>query len=335
MKALKIVTIILIVILAIFLVPPLFMAGETKVEKTLVLKASPEVIWDQVNCLKNWEAWDVWHQDTNMTGHYEGPECGVGAKNIWKYKNSEDGGTQTIVESREFEYIKTVLDFGPMGKPETEFMLEAVEGGTKVTWNFVSPAPYPIVRWISTLMIKPEVEKSYVQGLQKLDEITMNMKPKPKFKTGEITVAEVQSQMALGIRVESGMDNIGEVMGNSFGKLMEHAGKSSVEIGGMPFAIWYQWEDTTKFVYECAIPVLKKVKGEGDIRFFNTYAGKAVTAEHWGDYSTTGNSWGAVMKYIEDNKLETNGDAYEVYVTDPGTEPDTEKWLTVLYYPVK
>jgi effector-binding domain-containing protein len=335
MKALKIVTIILVVILAIFLVPPLFMAGETKVEKTLVLKASPEVIWYQVNCLKNWEAWDVWHQDTTMTGYYEGPECGVGAKNVWKYKNSDDGGTQTIVESREFEYIKTVLDFGPMGKAETEFMMEPVDEGTKVTWNFVSPAAYPIVRWISVMMIKPEVEKSYEQGLQKLNEITMNMKPKPKYKTGEITIAEVTSQMALGIKVESGMDNMGDVMGNSFGKLMEYAGKSSVETGGMPFAIWYQWEDTTKFVYECAIPVLKKVKSEGDIRFFNTYAGKVVTAEHWGDYSTSGNSWAAVMKYVEDNKLEPNGDPYEVYVTDPGTEPNPEKWLTVLYYPVK
>jgi effector-binding domain-containing protein len=41
------------------------------------------------------------------------------------------------------------------------------------------------------------------------------------------------------------------------------------------------------------------------------------------------------MKYVEDNQLAANGDPYEVYVTDPGTEPNPEKWLTVLYHPVK
>jgi effector-binding domain-containing protein len=335
MKALKIVTIILIVILAIFLIPPLFMASQTKVEKTMVMKAQPEIIWEQVNCLKNWESWDVWHQDTNMTGHYEGPECGVGAKNIWKYNNSEDGGTQTIVEIRENEYLKTVLDFGPMGKAETEFKFEKADGGTRVTWNFVSPAAYPVVRWISTMMIKPEVEKSYEQGLQKLDEITMNMKPKPKFKTGEVTEVDVISQMAIGIKVESDMLNMSQVMGSSFGKLMDYTGKTGAQMAGMPFAIWYQWQDTTKFIFECALPVAGKLKGEGDIRFFNTYAGKAVTVEHWGSYETSGNSWEAVMKYVKDNNLESNGNPYEVYMTDPTTEPNPEKWLTMLYHPVK
>jgi effector-binding domain-containing protein len=335
MKSLKIVTIILIVILAIFLVPPLFMASETKVEKTMVLTASPEVIWDQVNCLKNWEAWDVWHQDTTMTGHYEGPECGVGAKNVWKYNNSEEGGTQTIVEIREYEYIKTVLDFGPMGKAETELKMEKVEGGTQVTWNFVSPAPYPIVRWISVMMIKPEVEKSYVQGLEKLNEITMNMKPKPKFKTGEVKITEVTSMMAVGIKVESGMVNMGEIMGGSYGKLTAFIQQSGAEMAGMPFAIWYQWEDTAKFVYECAMPVATKVKAEGEFHFFNTYQGKVATVEHWGDYTSSGVSWTSVMSYVEANQLEANGEPYEVYMTDPAAEPDPSKWLTVLYFPVK
>ena len=73
-----------------------------------------------------------------MSGHYEGPECGVGAKNIWKYKNSDDGGSQTIVESRENEYIKTLLDFQEMGTAESEFFFEKSDGGTKVTWNLRS-----------------------------------------------------------------------------------------------------------------------------------------------------------------------------------------------------
>ncbi len=335
MKALKIVTIILIVILAIFLIPPLFMPAELYVEKSQVLKAQPEVIWDQVNCFKNWDKWDYWHQDSTMTGYTEGPECGVGNKNIWKYKGSDDGGSQTIVESREYEYIKTLLDFGPMGTADAEIMLERADGGTLVTWNLRSKAAYPFVRWINAVMVKPEVEKSYEIGLKNLDELTMNMKPWPKFKTGDVTVTEVTSKMAVGVRVEANMQQMSDAMSSSFGKLMEYIEKAGTEMAGMPFAIWYQYEDTTKFVFECAIPVTSKVKGEGDIRFFSTYAGKVVTANHWGDYSTTGNSWGKIMKYLDEKQLQPNGDPYEVYITDPTTEPDPSRWLTELYFPVK
>jgi effector-binding domain-containing protein len=335
MKTLKIVTVILAVILGVFLIPPLFMAKETKVTKTKVLKASPEIIWEQVNCLKNWESWDEWHQDTNLVGRYEGPECGVGAKNIWTYKNTSDGGTQTIVESRENEYLRTELEFAGMGTAVAEFFMEKAEEGTKVTWNLTAPAPYPIFRWISTVMIKPEVGKSYEKGLEKLDEITMNMKPKPKYKTGEVRITEVTGQKSVGLKVESGMVNMSYTMGESYGKLMDYIEKTKNQLAGTPFAIWYQWEDTAKFVYECAVPVVNKVKGEGDIRFFDSYTGKAVTTEHWGDYATSGNSWTAVMKYVEENKLESNGEPFEVYITDPTTEPDPQKWLTMLYFPVK
>ena len=138
MKALKIVIIILVVLLAIFLIPPLFMPSEMYLEETKVLSAPKEIVWDQVNCLENWEEWDIWHKDTSLVGYYEGPACGKDAKNIWDMKNSDDGGSQVIVESREYEYIKTFLDFREMGTAESEFMFETVEDGTKVTWNFKS-----------------------------------------------------------------------------------------------------------------------------------------------------------------------------------------------------
>jgi effector-binding domain-containing protein len=36
-----------------------------------------------------------------------------------------------------------------------------------------------------------------------------------------------------------------------------------------------------------------------------------------------------------DHAMELNGDPYEVYITDPASEPDETKWVTELYWPVK
>jgi len=41
------------------------------------------------------------------------------------------------------------------------------------------------------------------------------------------------------------------------------------------------------------------------------------------------------MKFIEENEKEINGASWEVYITDPMSEPDTSKWVTQIYYPVK
>ncbi|MBM3437144.1 MAG: hypothetical protein FJY07_13120 [Bacteroidetes bacterium] len=332
MKALKIIIIVLVVILAIILIPPLFMAGEANIEKSLVMKAQPEVIFEQVNCLRNWSSWSPWNEYA-VNERFEGPECGVGAKSLW----DDEGGTssQTIVEATENVFIKTELLFMGTEIVWSTWSFEPVEEGTKVTWTFKSEAKYPVGRWITSMLIVPEVGKSYEKGLASLSELTKDIVPKPKFKTGEITIKDVSSMMAVGVKVESSLQDMGQTMGMSFGLLMDFIGTRGAQMSGTPFAIWYQWDDTAKFVYECAVPVVYKVKGEGDIRFLDTYAGKVVSAEHWGDYSTSGYSWEKVMNYVGENKLEQNGDPWEVYVTDPGSEPNPEKWLTVLYYPIK
>ncbi len=334
MKALKIIIVIFVVILGIVLIPPLFMPAELHVEKSKILTASPEVIWDQVNCLENWEKWDLWHQDTNMTGHYEGPVCGEGAKNIWEYTNMEGGGSQTIIEAREFEYIKTFLDFGEMGTADAEMWFEKVEGGTLVTWNFKSENPYPIKRWISKLMIEPELNKAYETGLVNLEELTKNMKNEPKFKSGEVSITDVEGTYAVAFRVQASMEEMETAMGDAFGKIMQEVGRSGVQMAGSSITIWYEWEGDV-FDFDNAIPVANPIDVPKGFQLIKTYTGKVITAQHTGNYNTTQYTWASVENYIKENNLETNGAPWEQYISDPGSEPNPNKWITNLYWPVK
>ena len=334
MKALKIIVIILVVILAIVLIPPLFMPSEMYIEETQTLTAQPEVVWEQVNCLENWEAWDLWHQDTNIVGHYEGPACGEGAKNVWTYKNRDDGGSQTIVESRPYEYIRTLLDFQQMGTAQSEFFFEPVDEGTKVTWNLRSEGGYPIMRWVNTLLVKPGVTKSYKEGLANLNELTMNMKPVAKYSTGEIMLKEVEPMNGLAVRAATDMEGMGAAMGASFGAIMAHINKNNLQMAGPPRAVWYKW-DGQNFEFDNVIPIAAKAKGDGEIKSIETYGGNAIHTTHMGSYESTHHSWEALEKYMKANNFEPGGDPFEVYITDPQMEPDQSKWITELYWPVK
>ena len=310
------------------------MPSEMYVEKTRTMQAQPEVIWDQVICLEKWEQWDFWHQDTNIVGHYEGPACGIGAKNIWKYKTMDAGGSQEIVEAKPFEYIKTFLDFGEMGTADAEFMLEKTDEGTKITWNIRSASPYPVGRWISTLMVKPGVDMAYEKGLENLDNLTKDMKPLSQYSTGDVSIIDLDPMQALSIHSEVGMAEIGDAMGAAFGQIMQAVQTGGMEMAGAPFAIWYAW-DTDKFSFDNCIPVAKVTSVTDPIKVITTYGGKAAMVDHFGSYETTQYSWGVLENYIKDNGLELNGDPMEVYITDPMTEPDQSKWQTTLYWPVK
>ncbi len=160
------------------------------------------------------------------------------------------------------------------------------------------------------------------------------MKPTPKYTTGEISVKDVQSMYAMTFRTKCTMEEIADVMGPAFGEIMQVITTNGGQVAGAPFAIWYEWENEI-MEFDNAIPVDKKMKGTDRVLPIKTYQGKTAFVSHMGEYSSTYYSWGALENYIKENGLETNGSPYEVYITDPETEPDPTKWVTELYWPIK
>jgi effector-binding domain-containing protein len=59
-----------------------------------------------------------------------------------------------------------------------------------------------------------------------------------------------------------------------------------------------------------------------------------VFAKHLGGYNTSKTHW-AIDTYMKDFNLKPKDFIWEVYVTDPATEPDSTKWETDIYYPLK
>jgi effector-binding domain-containing protein len=54
-----------------------------------------------------------------------------------------------------------------------------------------------------------------------------------------------------------------------------------------------------------------------------------------GGYSGIGKAHEAMDAYMASNKLEQKAPVIEEYITDPGSEPDSSKWLTKIMYLIK
>jgi effector-binding domain-containing protein len=83
-----------------------------------------------------------------------------------------------------------------------------------------------------------------------------------------------------------------------------------------------------------AIPVSMEVEGNDEIEGRLIGGGQALQIDYYGPYDGVGPAHYALEDYSNENGVNLEGFAMEVYVTDPMEEADTSKWLTRIIYPI-
>ncbi len=330
MKALKIIGIILLVLIVLFLVVGLFLPSKVYMEESLVINKPANVIFKQVNNFKNWAPWSPFQAaDPQMAVTYEGPDQGVDATMRWTSAKNGDG-YMTIIESMPYTKVVSTLDFG-MKNTTNIFQLKEEPGGTKVTWGVnIGKLGYPVERYVG-LMMPGMMKMVFKQGLDKLKEITEAMPDPPV-----IQLVEFKERAVLSVVDSCNWADIGNKMGEMFGEIMALQKSLKYEQTGAPLSMYHKWDEVNQFtVFENCIPVDKEVAGKGRVQYKVIPAMRAVSATHFGAYDKTMYLYVAMDEFMKDFGLEQVGGPIEEYVNDPMMEPDTAKWQTNIYFPVK
>lgn len=123
--------IVLLIILASRLQPDTY-----TVERTGIVAAPPQVVYDQLIDFHNWDRFNPWRDlDTNMVLTYSGAERGVGAQYHWTGNSNAGKGSMIIAEAQPHTHVKVDLHFiEPFeGHAVQEYLLAPAEGGTALT----------------------------------------------------------------------------------------------------------------------------------------------------------------------------------------------------------
>lgn len=325
------------IIVALAFIAIAFFPSKVHVEEQIRVNAPADLIFKKVNSLKAWESWSPFQaEDVEMTSIYEGPESGVGAKQTWKSKVNGDGSME-ITQSNPYEAIQMELSFMPEEVVVSDWKFEKEGQSVKVTWSVdVSGLSYPMGR-IFGLMMPSMMGNSFRKGLAELkSQCEAEYKQMMVYKTGEIAIENVPAWNALVIKDSSSCDMVGDVLGEIFGEVDRHMKEKNIECVGFPYAMYLLWdEEQNKFVVEAGFPVNGKPEVSGRIRLVSYPLMKTVAGSHFGAYESSYLSYENIEKYIGDHKLVQKGQPWEVYITDPETEPDMQKWETRIYYPVE
>ena len=312
--------------------------GKYDTYRTIVIKAPAEVVFNYVNDFKEWPKWDPWSEAFgDMKIEYSGNDKGVGAKYNWSGEESGEGNME-IVGSNSYTSIDQIINFVTPFESSSDiyWKFEEVEGGTKVTWGMKGEMEF-FMRAIASTM-DASMEKDLLRGLSKLDSISVLAAHKSSFTIhGIITSEEI---FYVGIEAKDvEQKDMSEIMGTNFPQLVKWMSGNGIQMSGAPFTLYKEWDENTgKASFISCIPIksrLRKIKDKSVIQGI-VKSQKCAKTIYKGDYSGSENAWMSTFAFIEEKGLKhENGNPFEIYITDPSTEPDPGNWITEIYIPVE
>ena len=334
------------------------------VERSTVIAAAPDDVFDVVNDLTRSKEWGPWYKrEPDMQLTFDGPPQGVGAKISWK-SETQGEGSQEIVESTPFSLVKTKLDFGDQGTAYATMKLDVVEGGTNVVWSMDTDVGMnPIGRYMG-LMFDTWIGKDYEEGLANLKKLVEegaaaqtnaalaapasgalppDVPPLPvaadPSKGPEIVTVEARPVVLTRATAKAAdATAISAALGTAYGKILTYAEANQLEIAGAPIAITVSHNPTGDWVFDAAMPLAatpEPTPAEADgVKVGETYAGRVVQLTHKGPYNTMAASYERIDAFVKAQGLKEKTATWEEYVSDPGETSEAEL-LTNVYVAVE
>ncbi len=335
MKFLKILLYIVLAVAGVMLILSLIMPKSGHVSRTVVIKAPKTAVWAMVQDLKMHEKWSPWKDyDTNMTNTYSGPDGQVGQKNEWKGNDQVGEGSQEITMMQAEASQVVHLHFMKPFENETDasFTLrDTADASVAVTWGMEWKMPWPMNAMGAFMSMEKMIGPDFEKGLNKLKTLA---EAAPAAASYEIKEIEMPTRTYWGKQATVEKSKIAAFFGENFPKIFGDIMTAKAQPEGAPSGIFFKWEDGSPTTEMAAVVPAKGFKSK-TWKSWEIKAGKAVSIDYYGNYDGTEAAHNALGKYVADNKLEMSGPVIEEYVTDPGKEKDTAKWLTRIYYPVK
>jgi uncharacterized protein YndB with AHSA1/START domain len=145
LKVLAAVIAIIVIALAVVLILASTKPDTFRVERSAVIKASPENIFPLIADFHQWGRWSPYEtRDPAMKRTYGGAERGKGATYAWEGDSNVGTGHMEILDAPASQNVVIKLDFlKPFEAHNTaEFTLQPQGDGTRVTWTMQGPTPF-------------------------------------------------------------------------------------------------------------------------------------------------------------------------------------------------
>lgn len=326
-KVLRFLLILIVILFVGYLILCIATPATMTVVRSTTINAPKNVVWNQMVDLENQQNWSPWKEmDPSIKTTITGPAGQVGQKSEWTSNDNVGDMTISAVEGDSMRYDLHFVK--PFAGEAVGWVTVSGEDGAVVATNGYSGESSFWMRGMSALFGKRMMEKMLDRGLELLKEYVESGKaevPAPAYVIEEYTFPATTFAT---IRKTVKFNEMDSFFGPSYQAIAAAAGS---QIKGNSHTITYKWDEANgEADVAAAFPVSGPVKGMAMVDVPESKGYKLVLT---GGYSMNNfmNAHMAIGKHAAENGL-TEPLAIEEYIVTPEQEPDSNKWVTHIYY---
>jgi len=334
MKVFKVIGIIILVLAALIIIAGLVAPKKYSVERTIIINAPKELVFNHIKYWRNWQAWSPWAEmDSTMTSSVEGADGEIGSVYKWIGNPETTGkGEMTNTGLKDLEEIAYHLHFIEPWESESEGYVRilAENGATKVSWGFYGKTPFPWNIFMLFMSMDKMIGKDFERGLELLKNICEE--EASVVLSYEVKQVDFPAKSYAIIQQEIQFSEVAGFFTKAYGIIQQVINKKGMRMAGVPAGVYYSWDEQKMTTNMAAAIPIKGSVAEGDVKTIDLPASKAYMVEYYGPYDKSMAAYQALDFYFMKNKLTFKTPVVEEYITDPASEPDTSKWLTKIYF---
>ncbi len=332
MRFLKVFLLLLLAIVAAYLVFCIMGPKDLNLSKSVTIGASPSAVFEEIRDFARWKSWSPWAlRDSAMSNEYEGEPGTVGHLQRWESR-TEGSGTQTILEVRVNEFIRTELQFKDWSESSfSNWLIEPAGDSTRVTWTMEGGELPFMIRGLAAIMgMRSGIEKDYADGLNNLKSV---VESRPAIN---MEIVDISDTWYIGKRMQVNMKEIDSSMyANTYGELMDAIGGPR-NMAGMPMTISHEVNmETGEMDMEIAIPIAAQMAAPAGFSVGMIPGGRCAKYVFTGPYDQTGGAWSSFMEAVL-RSYKPRWSGFEIYANDPAeVGNDPSRYITWLMQPVE
>ena len=333
---------IILLLLIVFVIAAVYLAtldGSYEVSQTRLIKADPEVVFNDLNDFRNWKDWGPWYeQDSTIRVQYADNTIGEGGAYTWT-SDIEGGGSMRTVEVVKPEQIKNEIIFEtPFGDMKSDILwtLNKVDSGTELTWSMKGELPF-FSRFMAHSM-EDQLGPMQERGLELFDE---NIQRKLKIYTVDsVGVVDFSGGFYLYLSTSSKIGQMNSKLKEMKDEIEKFVSENSIRVTGSPYTIYHKFDqENGTTMFSVAYPIQERIiTTDSDILTGFMDRGTYLKTILKGSYNNLEEAWQKAMfdaSNLKDYTAQDDGEPFEIYVNSPDRTPDPSKLITEIYIPVE
>ena len=326
-KIVKIFILTVLTVVALFYMLP----NVAIIEQSLEIRATPDKVFELINRPENWTEWYMPLKDTaGVKIRFIGTSKGKGAGMKWTTNQPEPStGIMNIRNSKNNRNVTAVVTLNDKRSDVMNFKMRPVGmDASMLTITARLKFRQDSLLHYLRLMFDRSDELNLIACLENIDEVASET-------AGgiEVQLQRIEPFSYIGVTDSCTLEEMSNRMEGMYNELLVFGARSGIDITARPVVVYHQMREN-KTVFEMGIPVLENVSVSGRIHYTTMQGGDHAVVHHYGSYDTLEDGHNAAQQWMMRYRRKLTGRPWEMYVTDPSAEPDPNKWLTRIYYPV-